>query len=85
MVRGPVNSVMRLFLSKTNSRVFYVALTSLYLRLVFLLWIPMPYSLWNVQQRELKMLIYGELYVTLLKCLFIRKCSPCTSYYCTIV
>lgn len=59
MVRGPVNSVMRLFLSKTNSRVFYVALTSLYLRLVFLLWIPMPYSLWNVQQRELKMLIYA--------------------------
>ena len=60
MVRGPINSVRRFFLSKTNARVFYVALSSAYLRLVFSLWTPMPYSLWDVQQRELKILIYGE-------------------------
>ena len=59
MIHGPVDSLVRRIFSKANARVLYILLSCLYLKFVFSFWIPMTYTLWDVQQKELKALIYG--------------------------
>ena len=60
MVHGPVDFLIGRIFSKANARVLYVLLSCLYLKFVFSFWIPMTYTLWDVQQKELKALIYGR-------------------------
>ena len=60
MAHGPVNWLLQTVLSKENTKVFYTAATCVYLRFTFTFWAPMPYLLWDLQQRELRMLVFGE-------------------------
>ena len=47
-------------LSESGSRVFTVVSYSLYVVLMCLVWTPMPYVLWDIQQDQVKIVIYGR-------------------------
>lgn len=60
MLRGPAKYLQRLIFSKENTKVFYVAVTCAYFWFLFSFWAPMPHIIWDVQQEQLKVLVYGE-------------------------
>jgi hypothetical protein len=61
MLRGPVKHLLSFVFSNNNCRVFYVGISFIYERFVlFHFWAPMPYVLWNVQQPQMRILLYGK-------------------------
>jgi len=58
MVRGPVRKVLDSFVLAASG-----CLSSL-----FVLWMPVPYKIWDIQQQELRLAIYGELSSYILYC-----------------
>lgn len=59
MIRGPINSLVRFFLSKENAKVLFSAVTCVFLRLAFSFWAPMTYQLWDIQHEQLRALVYA--------------------------
>lgn len=62
MPRGPLKYLASLVFSESNHRMLFVGVTSAYLGCVFYFWAPMTYSLWDVEQLYLQIIIYGKLY-----------------------
>ena len=56
-----MKKVMDLFLTEEAIRLAYVQASSVLLACVFLFWAPMTYTLWDIQQEQLRMAVYGEL------------------------
>ena len=65
MPRGPLKYLASRILPDGHYRVFYVAVTSTYLTCICYFWAPMTYTLWDVQDQYLKLLVYGELNASL--------------------
>lgn len=60
MQRGPVDYLIKRFMSKENARVLYVLASCAHILFTFAFWAPMTHPIWDVQQPQLRMLIYGE-------------------------
>ena len=50
-----------LFLTEEAIILAYVQASSVLMECLFLFWAPMTYSLWDVQQEQLRIAVYGEL------------------------
>ena len=60
MVRGPVKKVLGLCLAEDKMRVAFVLAASICLFSLFIFWAPMPYKVWDVQQQQLRVVMYGK-------------------------
>ena len=61
MLRGPLRKAASLVFSDESFRVFYMGTVSAYLVCVFYLWAPMLGVLWDIQERQLRMVVTGTL------------------------